>query len=648
MWLPKSLFFYLTTLVLSNGIKFDMSESRCSKTHMLESEVVYSYFKNQHSITFIDLSDDRNHFSCSGDQQMFPVRIYTSLATMNLGPRISASSVTSLPTIQGYFLKASSADILQRLLPKVGGYNPRAKVLIRVINQRTPKELKEMVVHVYEEHKILNAAVLILNEQTSSLGSFCFYSPFKQTPSVDCVTFRMKNLVRQLELLETLTAERISNLHKFPLRVHLYAQEMFSKPIFDKNRNLAKFKYSNGAVLEALAEKLNFAPFFINDPFEAFDGFVMPNGTFSGSLAMLEQEEVDYVGNARLISNFKTTKSLFLFPLTMAKYNFIIRRRERTRQLMTFPFEIYDMPTTIISLVLTALFPIIFHAVKICESLMMDTKRLSFSASCLYVTALQWNVSVKLSQVTSVRITTLTIVFYAVIASSLMQGKSVEKLNSSRDFGTIDTVEGLIENGYELVVSHILANVLKKQSDDQTRDTWRNVSLRSVQAREGPNVILKSKNLAFLLPQRHCGNYLEQFYDPQTGENLFEVIDESAFEFYVAAMVPKASPFIEKFNDLILRFNRGGLDEYHLNVAEIDERVIWYQRVKNGFLPKAPESNLKFIELFPAFKLYGICITICCLVFISEKAFGKLTSRKIRMISQKELRRIKNRQSYFY
>lgn len=627
MWLLRSLLLYLATQVLSNGIKFDVSEGECTIAQKLKSEVIYRYFESQHTVTFIDLSEDPNPFACSGGNRMVPVQVYRSLASVIFGPQITSSSVTSLPTFQGYFLKGTFAEISQHLLPKLGAYNPKARVLIRIFDLRTQDELKEIVAVAFKKHKILNAVIVILNNETTSLGTFCFYNPFKQSASVDCVALSVKNLNLRLDRLNMLLLTRIENLQKYPLKVHLYAQEIFSKPVYDNSRKLVKFDYIDGALPEAFAEKLNFTQLFVNDPFETTDGFVAPNGSFSGSLAMLEREEVDYVGNARLISNFETNKSVFLTPLTMAKYNFVIRRRERTRQLMTFPFEIYERSTTVVSLVLTALFPVIFHVVKIGESRMMSTKRNSFSTSCLYVTALQWNVSVQLSRVTSVRIITITIVFYALIATSLMQGRTVEKLNSSQNYDAIDTIEGLIKNGYQLVVSHILADVLKKQNGDNTREMWRNVPLRSVQANEGPNVILKNKKLAFLMPKRHCGHYLDQFYDHTTGENLFEVIAESAFEFYVAPLVPKASPFIEKFNDIILRFVEGGLDGYHLDVAETDKRVIWYQRVRNGSTPKPPRLDLKLVELFPAFKLYGILISICVLSFTCEKLHWCLTKK---------------------
>lgn len=63
--------------------------------------------------------------------------------------------------------------------------------------------------------------------------------------------------------------------------------------------------------------------------------------------------------------------------------------------------------------------------------------------------------------------------------------------------------------------------------------------VKRVKTNEGHEMLLQNEDLALLLPGLHCGNFLKQFYDTETGANLPEVVPEDAFKFNVATMVPK-------------------------------------------------------------------------------------------------------------
>lgn len=71
-------------------------------------------------------------------------------------------------------------------------------------------------------------------------------------------------------------------------------------------------------------------------------------------------------------------------------------------------------------------------------------------------------------------------------------------------------------------------------------------------ADEGLEMLLQKNDVAFLWEELHIGSYLNKYFDELTGENLLEVVPEVAFKFYIALMSQKTSPFIERFNEIML------------------------------------------------------------------------------------------------
>lgn len=79
--------------------------------------------------------------------------------------------------------------------------------------------------------------------------------------------------------------------------------------------------------------------------------------------------------------------------------------------------------------------------------------------------------------------------------------------------------------------------------------------------------LMENDHYAFLWSDLYIDNYLYQYYDPDTGEDLFEHIPEIVYEFYISLMAPKSSPFIERFNEVLLQFVETGIGNYHINRA---------------------------------------------------------------------------------
>lgn len=137
---------------------------------------------------------------------------------------------------------------------------------------------------------------------------------------------------------------------------------------------------------------------------------------------------------------------------------------------------------------------------------------------------------------------------------------------------------------------------------------------------------------AFLWSDLYLDNYLNQFYDAESGENSFETIPENVYEFYVSLMAPKSSPFIERFNECLLQFVETGIGHYHINRARADNDMIWIWRILNGKTPKPPDKAIKITDLKSLFEIYFYLCFLSFFVFLMEILVFKIQKKRSKIL----------------
>lgn len=621
------------TAVELNHNAFDQSGSNCSSGLTMELEIIARYFEEQHFLSILDLTDDNslNALGCVGGNMFRPLSIFKNWESLKFEPKVVNNSVSSLPTTHGYFIRCSKVDVLNHFLERIAQYNPQTKLMFQITEQSF-ENAEEILKVGFEKYKLLNVAVMVIKDQAieghvEKRVSLCMFNPFSgngdlRTPQFHRIHFSPFSFLNQLNEIKYFMMMRIDNLHKYPLKIYIFQFPMVSSPVYDDDKKIIKYDYIDGAITEILSEHLNFTPIYINRSDDGFTfGNIYPNGTFTGSLAALEYEKVDFVANSRLISNYKTNKAVFLQAIMVSKYRFIIQKRVKRRYMMLFPASQYDTPTWVIAMSLSAILPFIFHFVKIVEAKILNkTKHLSFTDSYLHVVALHYNISVKHSKFSSARILAITIVFYALIATSIFTGTIIKNMNTSQTIGTIKTIQELLDLNYKLVITHTLTAILKEQSGNQLREKLGSIARTNsgVGTNEGLELLLGNKDVAFLWSDLYTGNYLNRFYDEISGDNKLEIIPQTAFEFYTASMAPKTSPFIEKFNEIILRFVEAGLRHYHTGLAILDNDKIWYHRLRRGLTPKPMSKSLSLQDLMSLFQFFLGSAFVSVITFMIE------------------------------
>lgn len=293
-------------------------------------------------------------------------------------------------------------------------------------------------------------------------------------------------------------------------------------------------------------------------------------------------------------------------------------------------FSQYDATSKMFIILLAFLLPLVYLVTNRCEQkIFHPNKRLeSIDKNILYSFAIQHNISMKHSVYASSRVLVATTLFYTLVISAIYQSTIVKNLNTNQELGKINTIEELKDEGYTIKMPRYLALVFTKPGLDKVstmiRKTKQNVLDVGVASIDPEEILVPGKKMAFLWTDLYNTNYLNRFYDKSTGENYFECVPEVAFEFYISLMAPKSSPFIERFNEILLRLVESGIGDYNVHQAIIDNDSFWIRRVKNGEIPKKSNRAINLTDIWPVIKFHLIWNAGCFMCFLSELVIKRL------------------------
>jgi len=364
---------------------------------------------------------------------------------------------------------------------------------------------------------------------------------------------------------------------------------------------------------------MNFTPIYIHKHGNAKQGYQLPNGSFTGSLGQIEKREADYSANSLLISSsYNTSNVLFVNSIEMEQFVFVIQKQESPKEFSISMFSAVDVTTRIIFLMLAIFLPIIYTLITKYEFKIAGTgKKVYFVTNVMDIIALQLNISIEHQGLHASRVMIASILFFALIMNSIFQGTIVSSLNNDSDNGTIKTLDELIEKEFKLLIHHDITAVLialggkwLKLVADSTTVTMNDTSVFADVAKTPKTAYLTSKLLS--------GNFLDQLYDKETGENCLEEVPEVIFEFYTSAIIPKDSPFVESFKEFTLRYRESGLRTYQANRATHDKDKFMIQRLLDGMVPKKFDKTIELSDLRAMFQLYLMLNLLAIFVLFGE------------------------------
>lgn len=601
--------------------------------------VIFFYFKDQHFMTVIDGDKEFNAFDsydCLGEEYFRPVSVYSDWKKVDMAQRIDTSSVTSFSTTNGYFIKGEILDITDDFFETISKFNPRIQLMF-TIKGANVEYSQDILKRAYDEYKMLNVAAIILKPEfkegvlyaTSLMLSI--YNPFRKQPEFGIWDINNKNLHQILKEFDNFYLSRVRDLKSFPLKISIFEYEMTSLAIYDEQGKLQRFTYPDGELAAVIAKNMNATPVYEQVRDEPKHGVQNIDGSFTGSLGQVEQGTVDLVANARLIANYNTTKSIFLQPISMTKLYFVVQRRGVSKIMMVTFLQELDKVSQLVVISLTFLLPfmlILLHKLEL--SLLHKDTDFSISRLVLYCFGIWYGISLRHPNGTSTRIVIAAILFLSLIMNSLFQGSILKDLNANRKIGRITTIQQILDQNFRIAMIPVLTFAFQGEAEDNVTRALikitKNLDEVSLESEKAIPELIDDDKFAFLWTDSLSGNYLNNFFDNKTGENFIEVVPESPFEFYSALIAPKASPFIETFNEIISFYMQSGLYQHNAKEAQNDNHKVWIYRVKNGFVPKEEKRPLSLTDLQGVFKVYLSFIAVSSFAFIIEVFIKFLTT----------------------
>jgi hypothetical protein len=633
LFFPFFLFKTAFSDIENNLIKQTVKDSHsCSTNQETVAEINFHYFEEQHYRILVDLSSkaDSNIFKCIKKHQFQPIEIINDIKLIKIPSK--KESISAFSRSYGFIIVSETVKEAFDIVKAIQSQNPRSKLLV-LLENCTNDEAQEILREAFHKHKMLNVAVLLFTNEVELL----MYNPYSGTLKVrnpQFIKFRFTS-ENDFDQMKIFMNERVRNLQGFPLKVNIFEFPMVSKPEYNDEGKISHYSYVDGEQLSVIAKSMNFKPIY-DETFTAKYGFQFPNGTFVGALAEIEYERVELLANPRLISDlYNVTKAAFLQPLAVLPLSFIIRKRKRQKLIMISIYSQFDTPSKIISITLTVLFPIIYTLISKWEQKIINSRKKSKSIteSVLYSFAIMNNISMKHSRNFITRFMVAIILFYALIMTTIFQSTFVKNLNTNQEIGKLSKIHQLVDEGYKIKMPAFVALIFKNTGLDKVswvmNKTHQNYLDVAVPSSDLVKILDPDQKIAYLWNNLYVTNYLNQFYDNITGENLFEIIPEPAFQFYIALMAPKSSNFIESFNEVIIRYVEGGVNGFHVLQAFKDNDNVWIQRLKCGKIPKQSSRAIKFEDISLAFEIILCLYLIAFLVFSCEIVLNQIRKFKL-------------------
>jgi len=225
------------------------------------------------------------------------------------------------------------------------------------------------------------------------------------------------------------------------------------------------------------------------------------------------------------------------------------------------------------------------------------------------------------------RILILSLLFFAIIITSIFQGLTITTLTRNRNNATIKTMNDLHANNFRILIHFDAKEVVATLGED-----WNAIAADPKAIVDGSNtgfmVLRNESKIAFLNSKLMTDLYMKFYFDNKTFENLFEVIPEVAFEFYVSAIIPKTSPFIKQFRDFMKRYSEHGLRKYQALRAEYDNEKQMIRRLIKGMIPEGRKVILELSDLWTIFEFYLVLNGLSLIALTAEVVWKSISFRR--------------------
>lgn len=301
---------------------------------------------------------------------------------------------------------------------------------------------------------------------------------------------------------------------------------------------------------------------------------------------------------------------------------FVVPKQEIPINYLITQFEIFDFNTTIIFITSMALLTILWTSIELFRS-KVGQKYDSVSDLLLIFGQAQNMSSInKFFKLNNRGIIILVVFFYFVICttySSIIASRLVYQ-PQAKEINTLEEVERS-----ELDLLATVQDVFRPTSEDiKNNSIYYRLSMiptKFLDIKLFYKSFNTSRKTAILTGTGNAKYIIVAFYDQQTGRDVYHIVQNKLFKLYRSFMIPKNSPYKERFAELLTRLIESGFVKFEKSDITRYIYVKYINRIKLGFHEEPRLVVIKMEHLDHLINLWIKCMSLATVVFILEIVF---------------------------
>lgn len=395
----------------------------------------------------------------------------------------------------------------------------------------------------------------------------------------------------------------------------MYEIPSLSKAQFNSTGHFVGYNLIDGEVITLMSKTMNFKP--------NFSGNNTHENNFRGSIRAIENGDVDIAGNVRMISDYNTINMVFLSPIDFIGLYYIVPNCVRMSPLNVFIYSMFDEVSQFINIFLFVSLIVIYYMMNFIYS---KFDRLhepnSLSRSFLIVAATQHNISFGFSKILTIhqRLLIICMLFYAVNVSNIYQSGIVRQLSTRSTDSNINTLQELSQSDLNLTYIPSIEDFIKLPSNMSSNIYVKLLYNRQKKSRlsiyDEVQQITINRSSGILVYSLVAKQLRADNYDKKTRQSRIHIVPESPAGYFASFSVPKSSPYLRRFNQILQRCQESGLFG-----REIEKREAVIDVKDSKYALEAAETKLspiKLEQLSSLFLVWIVCLVVSSIVLFIE------------------------------
>lgn len=339
--------------------------------------------------------------------------------------------------------------------------------------------------------------------------------------------------------------------------------------------------------------------------------------------SLIENNIIDFPSSSILIRKLNTKNVQFLPIMDFVEVCFVVPKQPHKINKLLTQFEIFDFKSHMICLSSMIILIIIWCLIEFIRS-KRGIKYDSVPDILLFIGQAQNNCSIKKFSKFNNRGIIILIVFFYFVVCTTYTSNIASYLVYQPKTKEIDTLEEVDRSGLDLMETII--GVLRPTAENIKNNSiiyrLANKPIRFIDIRYFHMRFNTSQKTAILTRTLNAEYIIALFFDERTGKDIFHLVKEKLFKFHRSFMIPKNSPYTERFTQILNRLIESGFVDFEKFDVTKMIYLKYINRIKLGFCLEPGVVVIKMEHLDQLISFWIGFLLIATFVFILEIVFN--------------------------